>query len=69
MLAPLTVLGAWLLARRLFGPRTAIASAFVLAVFPASWEFIGLLYPEALAVPVALLALNLFLDRPPRRSS
>jgi 4-amino-4-deoxy-L-arabinose transferase-like glycosyltransferase len=53
-----------LLARRLFGPRTAIASAFVLAIFPASWEFIGLLYPEALAIPVTLLALNLFLDRP-----
>jgi len=37
----------------------------VLAIFPASWEFIGLIYPEALAVPVTLLALNLFLDRPP----
>jgi 4-amino-4-deoxy-L-arabinose transferase-like glycosyltransferase len=65
LLAPLTVLGGWLLARRLFGRRTAIASAFALAIFPASWEFIGLMYPEALAVPVTLLALNLFWDRPP----
>jgi 4-amino-4-deoxy-L-arabinose transferase-like glycosyltransferase len=65
LLAPLTVLGAWLLARRLFGRRTAIAAAFLLAIFPACWEFIGLIYPEALAVPVTLLALNLFLDRPP----
>ena len=65
ILAPLTVLGAWLLARRLFGRRTAIATAFAVSVFPLSWEYIGLLYPEAMAIPAALLALNLFLERPP----
>ncbi len=65
VLAPLTVLGTWLLARRLFGIRTGIAAAFAVAIFPACWEFIGLLYPEALAVPLALLALNLFLEREP----
>ncbi len=65
LLAPATVFGAWLLARRLFGPRVAVAAAFALALFPACWEFIGLLYPEALAAPLALLALNLFLERRP----
>ena len=63
--APLTVLAAWLLARRLFGRRTAIATAFAVAAFPLSWEYIGLLYPEAMAIPIALVALNLFLERPP----
>lgn len=63
--APLTVLAAWLLARRLFGRRTAIATAFAVAAFPLSWEYIGLLYPEAMAIPLALVALNLFLERPP----
>jgi 4-amino-4-deoxy-L-arabinose transferase-like glycosyltransferase len=65
ILAPLTVLGAWLLARRLFGRATGIAAAFAIAVFPLSWEYIGLLYPEAMAIPLTLLALNLFLDRTP----
>jgi 4-amino-4-deoxy-L-arabinose transferase-like glycosyltransferase len=64
-LAPLTVLGAWVLARRLFGRRTAIATAYVVAIFPLSWEYMGLLYPEAMAIPLALLALNLVLERPP----
>jgi 4-amino-4-deoxy-L-arabinose transferase-like glycosyltransferase len=65
LLAPLTVVAAWLLARRLFGRRTAAATALLVAIFPASWEFIGLMYPEALAIPVTLIAFNLFLDRPP----
>lgn len=65
VLAPLTVLLTWLLARRLFGPRVAIASACVIAVFPLSWELIGLLYPEALAIPLTVLVLLLFLGREP----
>jgi 4-amino-4-deoxy-L-arabinose transferase-like glycosyltransferase len=43
----------------------AIATAFAVAIFPLSWEYIGLLYPEAMAIPAGLVALNLFLDRPP----
>jgi 4-amino-4-deoxy-L-arabinose transferase-like glycosyltransferase len=61
--APLTVMLSWLLARRLFTPRVALAAAFVVAVFPLAWEFYGLLYPEALAVPLTMLAVLLFLGR------
>lgn len=64
-LAPLTVFVTWLLARRLFTPRVAIASAFVVAIFPFAWEFYGLLYPEALAVPLTTLILLAVLGREP----
>ena len=46
VLAPLSVVLAWLLARHLFGARVAIYSAFVVAVFPLVWELFGLLYPR-----------------------
>lgn len=63
LLAALTVYLAWLLARRLFGSRTAIATAFVVALFPLSWEYFGLLYPEALAISATLAVLVTFLGR------
>ncbi len=65
LLAPLTVLLSWLLARRLFGPRAAIAAAWVVALFPLAWENYGLLFPEALAVPLTMAILLLLLDRRP----
>jgi 4-amino-4-deoxy-L-arabinose transferase-like glycosyltransferase len=65
LLAPLTVGLTWLLARRLFTPRVALAAACVVAVFPLAWEFYGLLYPEALAIPLTVLLLLLFLGRDP----
>ena len=65
LLAPVTVLLTWLLARRLFTPRVAIAAALVVTVFPLAWEFYGGLYAEALAVPLTVLLLLLFLDREP----
>jgi 4-amino-4-deoxy-L-arabinose transferase-like glycosyltransferase len=65
LLAPLSVLLTWLLARRLFSLRTATVAAFVVAVFPLAWEYFGLLYPEALAIPATTLALLLFLERDP----
>jgi 4-amino-4-deoxy-L-arabinose transferase-like glycosyltransferase len=65
LLAPLTVLLSWVMARRLFGPRAALATAFVVAVFPLVWEWFGLLYTEALAIPLMVLTLLLFLERPP----
>jgi 4-amino-4-deoxy-L-arabinose transferase-like glycosyltransferase len=65
LLAPLTVLLSWLLARRLFGPRAAIATAVVVAVFPLVWEWFGLLYTEALAIPLMVLTFLVFLERPP----
>ena len=65
LLAPLTVFLTWLLARRLFGLQVAAVSAIGIAVFPLSWEFFGLLYSEALAIPLTLAILLLALDRPP----
>jgi 4-amino-4-deoxy-L-arabinose transferase-like glycosyltransferase len=65
LLAPLTVLLTWLLARRLLGPRVAIAAAWVTAVFPLSWEYFGLLFPEALAIPLTLGFLLAVLGREP----
>lgn len=65
LLAPLTVVGSWLLARRLFGARVAIASAWVVALFPLAWEYYGLLFPEALAVPLTMATLLLVLGRSP----
>jgi 4-amino-4-deoxy-L-arabinose transferase-like glycosyltransferase len=65
LLAPLTVLLTWLLARRLLGPRVAIAAAWVTAVFPLSWEYFGLLFPEALAIPLTLAFLLAVIDREP----
>lgn len=64
-LAPVTVLLTWLLARRWFDLTTAALAAFVVALFPLSWEFFGLLYSEALAVPLTLLVIYLVFARPP----
>jgi 4-amino-4-deoxy-L-arabinose transferase-like glycosyltransferase len=68
LLAALTVLLSWALARRLFGPRPAIATAWVVAVFPFVWEWFGLLYTEVLAIPVVTLTILLFLERQPTRA-
>ncbi|GEM_PF-2308691 len=67
LLAPLTVLFTWLLARRISGPPAPILAAAVTAAFPFVWEFFGVLYPEALAIPLTLAALLAFLGRPPTR--
>ncbi|HEY2772097.1 MAG TPA: glycosyltransferase family 39 protein [Solirubrobacteraceae bacterium] len=52
-----TIVLSWLLARRLFGARVAIAAAFVVALYPLAWQFNGLLYPEALATPLTVALL------------
>lgn len=65
LLAAVTVGLAWGLARRLFGPRAAVASAFLVAAFPLVWEWFGLLYTEALAIPLVLLMFLLFLGKQP----
>jgi 4-amino-4-deoxy-L-arabinose transferase-like glycosyltransferase len=62
--APLTVLLTWVGARRWFDWRVATVSAFVVALFPLTWEFFGLLYSEALAIPLTLLVLVLVIGRP-----
>ena len=37
----------------------------IIAVFPLSWEYFGLLFPEALAIPATLAALLAFVGREP----
>jgi hypothetical protein len=63
--APVTIALTWMLARRLFTPGVAIASAFVVAVFPLIWLFYGGLYAEALAIPLTMAVLFLALTGPP----
>lgn len=63
LLAPIAVALTWLLARRLFDARIALIGACVVAVFPLAWEFYGLLYSEALAIPLTIAVLLLFLGR------
>ena len=59
-----TITLTWLLARRLFGPRVAVASAFVVAIFPMVWQYEELLYTESFSVPLTLLVLLLVLTGP-----
>ena len=64
-LAGLTVVLTFALARRLLGRRAALAVAWVTALNPFVWEWFGLLYTEALAIPLVTGTLLLVLDRPP----
>ncbi|MHB8656614.1 MAG: ArnT family glycosyltransferase [Solirubrobacteraceae bacterium] len=66
-LGAVTIVLGWLLARRLFSPRVAIAAAFVLALYPLAWQYEELLYPEALATPITLAILTVVLTRAPSR--
>lgn len=65
LLGPLVIALGWLLARRLFNPRVAVAAAFVGALYPHMWQWEGRLYPEALALPLGLILLLLVLERAP----
>jgi len=62
-----TVALSWLLARRLFGRRVAIAAALVVALYPLAFQYEELLYPEALATPLTLVILIVALTRSPTR--
>ena len=59
------ILLTWLLARRLFGPKAAIAAAFLVAVYPMAFQFEELLYSEAIATPLLLGVLVLAWTRTP----
>jgi len=60
-----TVALTWLLARRLFGPTVALASAGVMAIYPFAFQYDGRLYSEALATPLTVLILWAVLERAP----
>ena len=52
------VLLTWALARRFTDDRRVrLAAAFVVALYPMAWQYLGLLYPEALAIPLSLAVL------------
>ena len=65
LLGPVVIFLSWLLARRLFDARVAVAVAFVAALYPHMWQWEGRLYAEALALPLGLLLLLLVLEREP----
>ena len=54
LLAPLTVLLTWALGRRVFTPRVGLVAAWIVAVFPLVFEYYGMLFPEALVIPLTL---------------
>ncbi len=66
-LGAVTIALSWLLARRLFGVRVAVAAAFVVALYPLAWQFEELLYPESLATPLTLALLIVIFTMPPSR--
>jgi 4-amino-4-deoxy-L-arabinose transferase-like glycosyltransferase len=66
-LALFTIGLSWFLARRLFSARVALAVAFVVALYPGTWQFEELLYPESLAVPLMVATLIAIFGGPPTR--
>ena len=67
-LGAVTIALSWVLARRLFGPRVAIAAALAVALYPLAFQYEELLYSESLATPLALAVLVVtFTGAPTRR--
>lgn len=65
LLGPAVILMTWVLARRLFGSRAAIAAAVIAALYPHLWQWEASLHPEALALPLALGFYLVVLGREP----
>jgi 4-amino-4-deoxy-L-arabinose transferase-like glycosyltransferase len=61
----LTMLLTWMLARRLFGPRVALAAAWLVAIYPFAWQYEVRLYSESIATPLTLACLLLLIERTP----
>lgn len=59
-----TVVLTWMLARRLFGPVTAVAAAAVVAVHPFAWQFEVRLFAESIVTPLGLIFFLVLLERP-----
>jgi 4-amino-4-deoxy-L-arabinose transferase-like glycosyltransferase len=64
----ITIALTWVLARRLFGARVAMAAVFVVALYPLAFQYEELLYSESLATPLTLAVLVvIFTGAPTRR--
>lgn len=61
VLAPVAILVTFLLGRRLFSSPVGLVAAFVVAVYPNTWQFDVRLYSEALATPLTVMAFLLLL--------
>jgi 4-amino-4-deoxy-L-arabinose transferase-like glycosyltransferase len=64
-LGALTIGLSWVLARRLFGTRVAVAAAFVVALYPLAFQYEELLYSESLATPLTIAMLVVVLTGRP----
>jgi hypothetical protein len=66
LFGPATVALTWLLARRFTDDRRVrLGAAFLVAVYPMAWQYSGLLYPEAIAIPLGLAVLVVALGHEP----
>jgi 4-amino-4-deoxy-L-arabinose transferase-like glycosyltransferase len=67
-LGAITIVLSWVLARRLFGSRVALAAAFVVALYPLAFQYEELLYSESFATPLTIaLLIVIFTGTPTRR--
>lgn len=65
LLGPVTIFLVWLLGRRLFDRRVALAGAGLAAFYPHMWQWEVRMYPEGFALPLALVVMILVLERTP----
>jgi 4-amino-4-deoxy-L-arabinose transferase-like glycosyltransferase len=65
LIGPITMFLTWLLARRLFDRRLALAAVGLAAFYPHMWQWELRMYPEGFALPLALLVMILVLERRP----
>lgn len=64
--SPITVVLTWMLAGRFTDDRRVrIGAAFLVAVYPMAWQFMGLLYSESIAIPLSVGVLVVGLGREP----
>lgn len=61
LLTPLLLAATYVLGRRLFSSEVGLVAVFVVAVYPATWQYDVRLYSEALANPLAVAAFALLL--------
>jgi 4-amino-4-deoxy-L-arabinose transferase-like glycosyltransferase len=66
LLVPATVFLVWLLGRRLFDPRVALAGAAAATLYPGMWQYQVRMLPDGFALVLALGVMILVLERAPK---